>query len=168
MSDALAQGQADVHFVRLNAVQTGQTANRRERPDGIERHIPAGQVGQSWQWRWCKLQLLLQPARQAIGQRGFNVAAKLGPECLGQAMGVLLLPQEAATDEQAVMADRHVAAGHDIAWQPSDVAAVPQNSPSLVHAYRPEGREGHGAADTDRRSQRQRPRRRCAEKCGPR
>ncbi len=42
VADALAQRQADVHLVGLDAVQARQAAHRRQGPHRVERRVPAG------------------------------------------------------------------------------------------------------------------------------
>jgi hypothetical protein len=55
---------------------------------------------------------------------------------------VPLLPAKAPADEQPLLADRHVAAGHHVARQAADVAPVAQDRPGIAQADRAEGQEG--------------------------
>ncbi|MNZ05624.1 hypothetical protein D3C78_223500 [compost metagenome] len=73
-------------------------------------------------------------------------------------MRVPLFPAKAPADEQALLAHRHVAAGHYIAWQTADVAAVAQDLQCITQADRAEGEEGQGRAQPEQRIQRERPR----------
>ncbi len=97
--DALAQRQADVHFVGLDAVQPWQAADRRQRAHGVERRVPAGELRQARERQWREFQPFLQAPGQPVGRRRLDVAAELGPVRLHQPMRVLLLPEKAAPHE---------------------------------------------------------------------
>src|SRR5260221_9862249 len=105
-------------------MQARQTADRRERPDRIERTVPGARAGEVGQWPWCKLQPFLQAACESIEGRRLDIATKLRPIGLHEPVGVALIPAKAATDEQALRTHGYVLAGHHIARQSSDVAAV--------------------------------------------
>ncbi len=62
-----------------------------------------------------------------IDCRRLHVATELRPIRLHQSVRVTLVPVEAPADEQPLLADRHVAAGHHVARQAPDVAPVAQD-----------------------------------------
>ena len=116
MSDPLAQRQADVHLVRLDAMQAWQAAYRRQGPERVERAIPGQCPGQLRKRKRRELQPLLQMPRPSVGYRRFHVAAEFRPVGLHQPMRVPLVPAKAPANEEPLLADRHAAAAHYIAW----------------------------------------------------
>ncbi|KWT95166.1 hypothetical protein APY03_2517 [Variovorax sp. WDL1] len=157
MPDALAQRQADVHLVRFDAVQARQTAHGRQRAHRVEGYVPARERGQPGQRERRELQPFLQATRQPVGWRRLHVAAELRPVRLHQPMGVLLLPQEPATHEQPLLADRHVAAGHHVVREAANVAPVAQDDAGIAVADGAVGAERQRAANAHGRTQRERP-----------
>jgi hypothetical protein len=71
---------------------------------------------------------------------------------------VPLLPAKASADEQPKLTHRHVAAGHHVARQAADVAAIAQDRPGIAQANRAEGQESQRRAQAEQRVQRERPR----------
>ena len=150
VSDPFAERQAHIDFVRFDAMQSRQAADRRQRAHWIERDVPGGEPGQLRQRKRRELQPLFQAPRQQVGRRRLDIAAEFGPERLRQTVRVPLFPPESAADEQPLLADRHIAAGHHVARQAADVAPVTQDDHGITQADRAEGEEGQCAAQANR------------------
>ncbi|MNG37715.1 hypothetical protein D3C84_1251470 [compost metagenome] len=67
-------------------------------------------------------------------------------------MGMALFPAKAPADEQALLAHRYVTAGHYVARQSADVAAVAQNHPGIAQPEGTERQKGQGAAEAQQRA----------------
>ncbi len=158
MPDPLPSGRGDIHLLRLDAVQARQPADRRQGPHGVHRMVPRRPARQARE-RWRReLQALLAPPREPVERGRLDVAAELGPVGLHQPVRVALVPAKAAAEEQALLADRDVAAGHHVARQAADVASVAQDGVGLLQADAAEGRETEGAGKPQSGAQRERPR----------
>ena len=166
VADALAQRQGDVDLGRFDAMQARQSADRRQRPRRVERAVPGQRARQPRDRKRRELQPLLQPPGGPVDRRRLDVAAELRPVGLHQPMRVPLLPAKAPADEQPLLTDRHVAAGHHVARQAADVAAIAQDRPGIAQANRAEAQEGQRRAQAEQRVQRERPRCHQAQKRG--
>src|SRR3546814_10485076 len=83
-------------------------------------------------------------------------------------MSMLLLPQETLPNEQPLLADWHISAGHNITRQTADVAAIAQNRLCLPEPDRAKGGKRQGTANPQARVQRERPRGHHAQNRGAR
>ncbi|MNG04127.1 hypothetical protein D3C84_872380 [compost metagenome] len=127
MTHSLAQGQTDVVLVRLDTVDARQASNWGKRACWVEGYVPSSCLGQQVQRERGELQACLEAPGTLIQRGRFDVKSEFRQVCVHEALGVLLGPAEALANEEPLIADRHVLAGHGVVGQPTDVAAVTQH-----------------------------------------
>lgn len=95
-----------------------------------------------------------KPARVLIELRWLQILFDFWPTRIEQALSVFLLPQKTFAQEQPMIADGHLAAGHHIARQSTQVSTIPDHLTSLAGAHGGNNRKASRGYITDRWRQR--------------